>query len=211
MIDQLRERLRSAGVTEADLAADPVDEFGRWFALARQAGCAQPEAMAVATVDPDGAPRVRNVLCRRVDADGLVFFSNSRSPKGRALAAEPRVEALFSWLELDRQVRVSGSARPVDDATSDAYFATRPRLSQLAAHASRQSEPLGSRAELEARVAELDERYAGGDVPRPGHWFGYRIAPVAWEFWQGRDGRLHDRFRYDPTDAGGWAITRLDP
>lgn len=203
-------RFRDEGHPEDLLADDPLATFREWFRVAAEEGCAQPEAMALATVDADGAPGVRNVLLRGLDERGLVFFTNERSAKGRSLLREPRCEALFSWLELDRQVRVAGRASPVPPAESDAYFAGRPRLSQLGAHASRQSEVLADRAELEARIAELDTRWAGREVPRPPHWGGFRLVPRSWEFWQGRTGRLHDRFRY-VREQHRWRIERLFP
>ncbi len=211
--DRAAERLhryRSAGVDLDDLDADPLVSFRAWMHEAVEEGCAQPEAMAVATVGTDGSPAVRNVLSRGLDERGLVFFTNERSPKGRALFAEPRCEALFSWLELDRQVRASGRASTIDPQESDAYFARRPRRSQLAAHASRQSEVLSGRGELEERVLALEARYEGLEVPRPAHWGGFRIAVRRWELWQGRDGRMHDRFRYT-ADGHGWRLERLSP
>jgi pyridoxamine 5'-phosphate oxidase len=206
----LRSRLRADGIDERALADDPLDEFRRWFALAAEAGCVQHDAMAVATVGPDGAPSVRNVLLRGLDERGLVFYTNHHSAKGVALAHEGRVEALFSWLELDRQVRVTGVARTVTAAESDAYFASRPRLAQLGAHASDQSQPLESREELEVRVEALSREYGEGPIPRPAHWGGFRITPIRWELWQGRDGRLHDRIRYEPGGAR-WTRVRLNP
>lgn len=203
-------RYRSIPFDEERAGDDPLALFEAWLADAEREGCAQANAMAVATVDADGTPGVRNVLLRGLDHRGLVFFTNERSRKGRALAHDARIEALFSWLELDRQVRITGRATHVAPEESDAYFASRSRLSQLGAHASKQSEPLADRAELAGRVSELERRFDGRDVPRPPHWGGFRIAPLAWEFWQGRDGRLHDRLRF-VRDRPTWRLQRLNP
>jgi pyridoxamine 5'-phosphate oxidase len=199
------------GLDLGDLDPDPVVQFRRWFAVARRAGVHQPEAMALATVGADGWPSVRHVLLRDVDDRGLVFYTNRTSPKAADLEATGRASVVFPWLQLDRQVRVTGGVTPVGDGESDAYFATRPRGSQLGAWASAQSAVLTDRAELERRVAQAEERFAGRGVPRPPHWGGYRLVPVAWEVWQGRPDRLHDRFRYRPSDGGGWIVERLSP
>lgn len=208
--DELLARYRAEPFDEAVVGDDPLAMFRRWFDDAGREGCAQPNAMALATVDPDGAPSVRNLLMRGLDERGLVFFTNERSRKGRAIAHEARVEVLFSWLELDRQVRVAGMIARVTPAESDAYFASRDRLSQLGAHASRQSERLIDRAELEGRLADVERRYEGRDVPRPSHWGGFRLVPSSWEFWQGRAGRLHDRLRF-VRERREWQLERLFP
>jgi pyridoxamine 5'-phosphate oxidase len=166
--------------------------------------------MAVSTVSADGRPSSRNVLLRALD-HGLVFFTNYESDKARDLAAEPRCAVLFSWFGLQRQVRVEGTAARLDDAASDAYFASRPRGSQIGAWASPQSQVLAGRAELEASVAAAEERFADVDpVPRPASWGGFRVVPDRVEFWQGRPNRLHDRLRYRRVE-GGWAVERLAP
>ena len=157
-----------------------------------------------------GAPSVRMVLLKGFDERGLVFFSHYTSRKGRELEANPQAALLFHWRPLGRQVRVEGRVERVSAEESDAYFATRPRDAQIGALASRQSEPLGSRAELDERLAEL-EAELGGDVPRPSTWGGFRLVPVAWEFWQHRASRLHDRFRYEREPSSGWRIERLFP
>ncbi|MEO1062649.1 MAG: pyridoxamine 5'-phosphate oxidase [Actinomycetota bacterium] len=208
--DELLARYRAEPFDETVVGDDPLTMFRRWYDDAGREACAQPNAIAVATVDPDGAPSVRNVLLRGLDERGLVFFTNERSRKGRAIAHEARVEALFSWLELDRQVRVAGMITRVTPAESDAYFASRDRLSQLGAHASRQSERLADRAELEGRLADAERRYDGREVPRPPHWGGFRIGPSSWEFWQGRVGRLHDRLRF-VRERREWHLERLSP
>jgi pyridoxamine 5'-phosphate oxidase len=194
----------------ADLASDPLEQFRSWFA---EAGTALevPEGVALATATPDGAPSVRMVLLKRSDERGLVFFSHHTSRKGRELEANPRAALLFHWSPLGRQVRVEGRVERVADEESDAYFATRPRDAQLGALASRQSEPLDSRAELDERLAGLERELGEGPVPRPPTWGGFRLVPEAWEFWQHRASRLHDRFRYEREPSGGWRIERLFP
>jgi len=193
-----------------DLAADPLEQFEVWFA---EVGAAVevPEAMALATATPDGSPSLRMVLLKQFDERGLAFHTHYTSRKGHELEANPRAALLFHWWALGRQVRVEGSVERLPAEESDAYFATRPRSAQIGALASRQSERLESRAALEHRIAEL-ERELGDEPPtRPATWGGYRVVPDAWEFWQHRDSRLHDRFRYERERAGGWAIARLFP
>jgi pyridoxamine 5'-phosphate oxidase len=199
-----------AELRRADLASDPLDQFRLWFAEAADALPA-PEAMALATATPAAAPSVRMVLLKDADERGLVFYSHHTSRKGRELEANPQAALLFHWSPLGRQVRVEGRVGHVSDEESDAYFVTRPRDAQLGALASRQSEPLGSRAELDALVAAAERELGEGPVPRPPTWGGFRIAPVAWEFWQHRASRLHDRFRYERGPSGEWRIERLFP
>jgi len=190
---------------------DPYDLFLRWMDDATRFPIAQPEAMTLATVDADGLPDARTVLMRGVDRAGLRFYTNRHSAKGRALGAHPVAALLFHWEPLERQVRVRGDVAPLPDAESDLYFAARPRLSQLGAWASPQSEVLSDRADLDRRLAEADARFAGREVPRPPHWGGYLVRPRAIEFWQGRPGRLHDRVLYTRAGGTSWARTRLAP
>ena len=199
-----------AELRRADLASDPLDQFRLWFAEAADALPA-PEAMALATATPDAAPSVRMVLLKGADERGLVFYSHHTSRKGRELEANPRAALLFHWSALGRQVRVEGSVEQVSADESDSYFAKRPRDAQLGALASRQSEPLGSRAELEERVAEFERDLGEAPVPRPVTWGGFLLVPAAWEFWQHRASRLHDRFRYEREPSGAWRVERLFP
>ncbi|HET9076573.1 MAG TPA: pyridoxamine 5'-phosphate oxidase [Acidimicrobiales bacterium] len=193
-----------------ELAADPVEQFSAWFAAAREAGQPEPEAMALATSGTDGRPSVRFVLLRGVDRRGFVFYTNGASRKGQEMAANPFAALAFRWLTVDRQVRVRGPVVPVGDGESDAYFATRPRGSQIGAWASDQSRPVASRADLEARVAMMEDRFDGSPVPRPPWWGGWRVEPEEVEFWQQGAYRLHDRVLYR-RQADGWAATRLFP
>jgi len=199
-----------AELRRADLASDPLLQFRDWFAEA-SAALDVPEAMALATASAEGAPSVRMVLLKGIDERGLVFFSHYTSRKGRELEANPQAALLFHWSPLGRQVRVEGTVERVSEVESDAYFATRPRGAQVGAVASRQSDRLGSRAELYERLAELEDDLAGGAVPRPPTWGGFLLVPRAWEFWQHRESRLHDRFRYEREPTGGWRADRLFP
>jgi pyridoxamine 5'-phosphate oxidase len=199
---------------EADAAADPLDQFAAWLTEAADRGVYEPNAMVVGTVDGDGIPSSRTVLLRALDERGFVFYTDRSSRKGRALAGHPVATVLFPWYSLHRQVIVTGDVAAVDDAESDAYWAGRPRGSRIAGSASAQSQPVSSRAELEARVRELEARYANdADVPRPDRWGGYRVRPWRMEFWQGRSSRLHDRLVYTRTPRGSddWTLERLQP
>ena len=198
-----------AAVDERDLDSDPLKQFERWFAEARAEGLPAPEAMALATATTDGRPSVRMVLLKDAGEQGFDFFTHYDSRKGGELAANPHAALLFHWQPLGRQMRVEGGVERMPTEESDAYFRTRPLGSRHAAWASPQSRPLGSRAELEQLAAAAAERF-GDDVPRPPHWGGFRLEPEAYEFWQHRDDRLHDRIRYE-RETGGWRRRRLGP
>lgn len=206
----LRREYALHGLDADGMDADPLVQFGRWFDEARAAGVAEPNAMVLATADADGRPSARVVLLKGLDHRGFAFFTNRESRKSADLAANPRAAVCFFWSELERQVRAEGRVAPLGDAESDAYWATRPRDSQLGAWASPQSRTLASRAELEARLAEVAARHRDGAVPRPPHWGGYVLLPEVVEFWQGRPARLHDRLVYRRVE-GGWRLERLAP
>ena len=212
-LESLRASYPTDRLRRADLDPDPGAQFARWYEAWRATGVAEPEAMALATADTAGRPSVRMVLLKGVDARGFRFFTNGESRKARELRVNPRAALLFYQPALERQVRVEGRVAPIDPSESDAYFATRPRGSQLGAWASPQSAPLPDRAALEARLADVARRHAASaaPIPRPPHWGGYRLAPDRFEFWQGRGDRLHDRFEYRRDDAAGWTIVRLAP
>jgi pyridoxamine 5'-phosphate oxidase len=201
---------RTGVLLESSVAADPLEQFRRWFADAEEADVRAPHAMALATAGSEGVPSVRTVLLKGADAEGFVFFTGYGSRKGAELDANPHAALLFYWDPLGRQVRVEGTVERVSAEESDSYFATRPRGAQLAAAASRQGRVLATRAELDAAVVELERAHADGDVPRPEHWGGYRLRPEVYEFWQHRENRLHDRLRYRH-QADGWLLERLAP
>jgi len=201
----------SQPLREEDIDPDPVRQFTAWFEEAASAGVSQPEAAALATSSSDGAPSVRMVLVKQAGADGFVFFTNYDSRKGGELTANPRAALLFHWEPFGRQVRIEGPVARTTREESEKYAHSRPRGSQLSALASPQSRPVETRELLERRVAELDERHAGAEVPLPDHWGGFRVTPETFEFWQHRDNRLHDRLRYTRGTAGGWGIERLAP
>lgn len=201
----------AAHLDESMLAADPISQFSRWFAEAREAGFPEPSAMVLATVSPAGQPHARTVLLKNHSAAGFEFYTNRTSVKGQDLAAESRASLLFPWYALQRQVRVEGRVAAMTQEQSEPYFHSRPHGSQVGAWASRQSTVLRSRAELEERWAELERRWPDGtEVPLPGFWGGYLLVPDSVEFWQGRLNRLHDRLRYR-TSGTGWTVERLSP
>lgn len=199
------------GLSERDFGPEPLAELDRWLEDARRrSGQPNFNAMTLCTLGEDGWPQGRVVLCKAWGPEGLVFYTNSRSEKGRALAAHPRAEAVFHWDALGRQVRLRGEVQPLPAAQTLAYFLTRPRASRLAAWASEQSRPVESREALEARLAEQEARFKGGEVEPPPHWWGYRLTPWRVEFWQEGPFRFHDRFVYERA-GGAWRFTRLQP
>ena len=196
---------------ESEVLADPIAQLQLWLGHADEASVYEPNAMVLSTIDPDGMPSSRTVLLRALDENGLEFFTNYGSEKGRALLAHPEVSVVFPWYPIHRQVIVRGTAEPTDPAVSDAYFASRPQGSQIAAVASEQSRPIASRDLLEQRVRELEQQYGDGEVPRPETWGGFRIQPSRIEFWQGRSSRMHDRLRFTLSEGSDWQVERLQP
>lgn len=212
--EEMRRIYMAGGIDEAEVAEDPVDQFHAWFEEALQASPGEwfeANAMTLATADRSGRVSARVVLLKGFDGEAPIFFTNYDSDKGHQLAENPAVALCFYWPHLERQVRIEGRVEKVDAATSDRYFRSRPRGSQLGAVASGQSSFVASRALLEARVAELEARYRGQEIPRPENWGGYRTHANRYEFWQGRPDRLHDRVVYLRNDAGHWRRQRIAP
>jgi pyridoxamine 5'-phosphate oxidase len=204
-------RIQDRPLAEDELARDPLTQFASWYEDACKHGAMEPDSVALATAGAAGTPSVRMILMKGFDERGISFFTNYGSRKGIELERNPRAALLFHWPELGRQVRVEGSAARLERAKSVAYAHSRSRASQLSALASPQSRVVPSRDWLEERVAELDRRYARRELPVSEEWGGYRLRPEAWEFWQHRPNRLHDRFRYEPSSARAWTIVRLGP
>jgi pyridoxamine 5'-phosphate oxidase len=205
------ERFMASGLDEADLLADPLDQFRRWYDEVADAGLADPDAMVVATATPEGVPAARFDMLRGVDDRGFRFYTDGESDKAHELATKPRAALVFPWHPLARQVRVTGLARRVATDEADEYFAGRPRGSQLAAAASHQSRVVADRVTLDVRYREVVASFEGRDVPRPDRWAGFVIEPESVEFWQGRPFRFHDRLRYTADPGGGWRVERLEP
>jgi pyridoxamine 5'-phosphate oxidase len=199
------------GLRRADLDPDPIRQFTLWFTDAANAGIRDANAMSLATATPEGEPFARIVLLKGFDERGFVFFTNYSSEKGKQLEANPRAALALYWVQLERQIRIAGSVERTSREDSGHYFHSRPVGSQLSAWASRQSEVVDSRKILDAKLAKMTERYASGKIPLPPHWGGYRVKPKTIEFWQGRQNRLHDRFRYTRQITGKWQIDRLAP
>ena len=211
--DPAASRYEHAGraLRRSDLDPDPIKQFGNWFTAEIEAGIRDVNAMSLATAGSDCRPSVRIVLLKSFDQDGFVFFTNYESEKGKQLDANSYAALAFYWIELDRQIRVSGKVNRTSHEESQTYFHSRPAGSQLSAWASRQSEVLDGRRVLDARMAEMTERFGDKRIPLPPHWGGYRLKPDTVEFWQGRPNRLHDRFRYTRQKDSPWQIDRLAP
>lgn len=209
-ISHFRREYLKGGLQRKDLADDPVQQFTTWFEQAQKTDTADPTAMILATVDDVGRPSQRAVLLKYYDGDGYVFFTNYESRKAREIAGNPRVSLLFIWLELERQIQITGDAAKISMAESARYFMSRPRESQVAAWVSSQSHKLSSRQMLLQKFSEMKTRVGEGKVPLPSFWGGYRVVPNEYEFWQGRKNRLHDRFHYTQTNDG-WRVERLAP
>jgi len=199
------------GLRRSDLNPDPIKQFANWFTTAIETGIRDVNAMSLATASQDAKPSVRIVLLKSFDEDGFVFFTNYESEKGKQLEDNPYAALGFYWIELERQIRISGKVDKTSRKESQTYFHSRPVGSQLSAWASRQSAVLDGRRVLDARMEEMNERFADKRVPLPPHWGGYRLKPDNMEFWQGRSNRLHDRFRYTRQSDGSWLIERLAP
>ncbi len=210
-IGELRRQYTRAELDEGRLASDPIEQFERWFGEACSAELIEPNAMSLSTVSQEGRPSSRTVLLKSFDREGFVFFTNYGSRKAREIEANPAVSLLFPWLGLERQVTISGEASRVSTAESLKYFLSRPRGNQIGAWVSQQSSVVTSRSLLEAKVEELKRKFAGGEVPLPSFWGGYRVRHATIEFWQGRPDRLHDRFLYSRAGDAAWKIERLCP
>lgn len=209
-IHHLREHYAGQVLLESDLDPDPVAQFRKWFGEAREAALPEPNAMTLGTAGADGHISLRTVLLKAYDEKGFVFFTNYGSRKARQMDENPRASLLFPWVALARQVEISGPVEKISAAESLAYFLSRPFGSRLGAWVSEQSSIISSREVLRAKYAELKERFASGEIPKPEGWGGYRVVPERIEFWQGGEDRLHDRLLYTRT-GGGWAISRLAP
>lgn len=210
-VHNMRKEYRQHGLLELNADADPLRMFDRWFDDAVRAGLPEPNAMSVATVSASGMPAVRILLLKGYDERGFVFYTNYKSRKGEELARCPKAAACFWWEGLERQVRIEGEVAQIDPAESDAYFATRPRESQLGAWVSAQSSVIPSREALEQELMQTMARFGHKPIPRPPHWGGYRLRATVIEFWQGREHRLHDRLRYARQASGAWLRERLSP
>ena len=210
-IADLRQNYTRAGLSEAEIDSDPIEQFRTWFQQALNADLIEPNAMTLATATSEGKPTARIVLLKGVSDRGFVFYTNYESQKGRQLIANPYAALVFLWDKLERQVRIEGEVEKLSAEESAEYFHSRPKASQLGAIASNQSRVIPNREILEQRLSELQEKYANETVPLPEHWGGFRVVPNRMEFWQGRPSRLHDRLVYDLQTDGSWQVNRLSP
>jgi pyridoxamine 5'-phosphate oxidase len=207
----MRREYRITPLNREDLDPDPYRQFDRWFNEATKVEAMDANAMSIATATADGQPSIRTVLLKYYDATGFVFYTNLDSRKAVEIAANPHVALLFYWHELHRQVKITGVATKISAAETLRYFARRPRDSQLGAWVSQQSSIISARSILENKFTEMKMKFANGEVPLPSFWGGYRVKPACMEFWQGRESRLHDRFRYQETETNRWTVDRLAP
>jgi pyridoxamine 5'-phosphate oxidase len=210
-IADLRREYHRARLDETDVSHDPIVQFARWFAEAEEVQARDANAMTLATATPEGAPSARIVLLKAFDERGFVFFTDYRSRKSAELEANPQAALVFYWAELERSVRITGTVERTSREDSERYFGSRPLGSRLGAWASHQSRVIPGRQALESDLQEIEQRFGDGDVPLPPHWGGWRVAPDSVEFWQGRESRLHDRIRYQPSADRGWRVERLSP
>lgn len=210
-LESERREYQFGQLTRDSLADSPVDQFEQWMTDAIRSGVQDPTAMCLATVGPNGAPSQRIVLCKHFDQEGFVFYTNLESRKAMEIAGNPQVSLHFPWLQIDRQVHIEGTVKKLGIATVLKYFLSRPRDSQLAAWASQQSRRISGRQILDDEFRRLQNKFADGEIPLPSFWGGFRVTPARWEFWQGRENRLHDRFEYLPSADGQWSIERMAP
>ena len=210
-IADIRKDYKLQSLGETDVAADPFTQFTAWWQEAVNSQIEEVNAMTLATITPEGRPDARIVLLKGYDENGFNFFSNYNSRKGQELAAHPYAALVFFWKELERQIRIEGTIEILDGTESDAYHQSRPELSRIAAWASPQSQEIPGRNVLEQNMEKYRQQFAGGNIPRPPHWGGYKVKPQQIEFWQGRRSRLHDRLKYVKTESGEWQIVRLAP
>lgn len=210
-LSSYRQRYLQGGLDENDVPNNPFELFGEWFAQAEQAELIEPNAMVVATVDPDGMPSTRTVLLKYFDESGFVFYTNFSSAKAKHIEQNPKVSLQFLWLGLERQVKIQGIAEKVSTAESLKYFSSRPKGSQVGAWVSNQSEVISNKQLLLNQYKKMVDKFKHGEVPIPDFWGGFRIKPMKLEFWQGGDNRLHDRVQYSRSDDNAWQISRLAP
>ncbi|WDF56999.1 pyridoxamine 5'-phosphate oxidase [Mucilaginibacter sp. KACC 22063] len=210
-LQNLRQDYAAARLTEKEVSQDPIKQFEKWFNDAMKAGIHEPNAMTLATATNDGRPSARILLLKGFTQEGFIFYTNYLSRKGREMAKNPLASIVFFWGEMERQVRIEGTIEKVSKEESEAYFHSRPKLSQIGALASPQSQEIADRTVIESKMQQLEAQYADSEVPKPSHWGGYILKPQLVEFWQGRQSRLHDRIVYKKADKKTWKIVRLAP